>query len=366
MALNTVEELINDIRLGKMVILMDDEDRENEGDIVMAASHVRPEDINFMAKHARGLICLTLTRSRCQQLNLPLMVTRNGASHGTNFTMSIEAASGVTTGISAHDRAHTVQVAVARDAKPIDIVQPGHIFPLMAQEGGVLHRAGHTEAGCDLSRLAGLEPAAVIVEIMNEDGTMARRPDLEKFAELHNLKIGTIADLIHYRMVNEQTVKRINENILPTEYGDFRLISYQEHAGSDVHIVLVKGDVTKSVPVVRVHAVNPLRDLLHAKYQGRTGWNMQKSLAELAKHDAAVLVLLGQDYASADMIEHVANFFGSKPRATDGAGMYRTIGAGSQILRDLGVTKMRLLSSPMRFNALSGFGLEIVEYLATE
>ncbi|HNN30175.1 MAG TPA: 3,4-dihydroxy-2-butanone-4-phosphate synthase, partial [Agitococcus sp.] len=334
--------------------------------IVMAATHVRPEDINFMAKHARGLICLTLTRQRCQQLDLPLMVTRNGASHGTNFTMSIEAASGVTTGISAADRAHTVQVAVAREAKPSDIVQPGHIFPLMAQAGGVLHRAGHTEAGCDLARLAGLEPAAVIVEIMNEDGTMARRPDLEKFAEQHNLKIGTIADLIHYRMVNEQTVKRVQENILPTEYGDFRLISYQEHAGSDVHIALIKGDVQRDTPVVRVHAVNPLRDLLHAKYQGRTGWNLQKSLGEIAKHDAGILVLLGQDYQSSEVVDHIKQFFDGRPRANDGAGMYRTIGVGSQILRDLGVSKMRLLSSPMRFNALSGFGLEIVEYLATE
>jgi 3,4-dihydroxy 2-butanone 4-phosphate synthase/GTP cyclohydrolase II len=195
---------------------------------------------------------------------------------------------------------------------------------------------------------------------------MARRPDLEKFAEQHNLKIGTIADLIHYRMVNEQTVKRISENILPTEYGDFKLITYQEHAGTDVHIALVKGDVKKDIPVVRVHAVNPLRDLLHAKYQGRIGWNMQKSLAEIAKHDSGILVLLGQDYASADMVEHINSFFGKRPRATDGAGMYRTIGAGSQMLRDLGVSKMRLLSSPMRFNALSGFGLEIVEYLETE
>lgn len=363
MPLNTVKELIDDIRLGKMVILMDDEDRENEGDIVMAASHVRPEDINFMAKYARGLICLTLTRERCEQLNLPLMVTRNGASHGTNFTMSIEAAHGVTTGISAHDRAHTVQVAVARDAKPNDIVQPGHIFPLMAQAGGVLHRAGHTEAGCDLARLAGLEPAAVIVEIMNDDGTMARRPDLEKFAEQHNIKIGTIADLIHYRMVNEQTISRVSENLLPTEYGDFKLISYQEDVGNDVHVALVKGDIQNNVPVVRVHAVNPLRDLLHAKYKGRLGWNLQRSLAELSQHEAGVLVLLGQDYVSSDMVEHIKQFFEQRPRATDGSGMYRTIGTGSQILRDLGITQMRLLSSPMRFNALSGFDLEIVEYI---
>lgn len=367
MPLNTVEELINDIRLGKMVILMDDEDRENEGDIVMAAVHVRPEDINFMAKHARGLICLTLTPERCRQLDLPLMVTRNGSSHGTNFTMSIEAATGVSTGISAQDRAHTVQKAVAREAKPSDIVQPGHIFPLMAKAGGVLHRAGHTEAGCDLARLAGLEPAAVIVEVMNEDGTMARRPDLEKFAEQHNLKIGTIADLIHYRMVHEQTVKRISDNALTTEYGEFRLLSYQEHAGSDVHLVLVKGALNPSqVPVVRVHALNPLRDLLHAQYQGRYGWNLQKSLAEMQRHESAVMVLLGQDFQSQDLPDHIQAFFDQRPRATDGSGMYRTIGVGSQILRDLGISKMRLLSSPMRFNALSGFGLEIVEYLSTD
>ncbi len=326
MSLNTVEELINDIRLGKMVILMDDEDRENEGDIVMAASHVRPEDINFMAKHARGLICLTLSPERCRQLDLPLMVNRNGSSHGTNFTLSIEAASGVTTGISAHDRAHTVQVAVARDAKPADIVQPGHIFPLMAKPGGVLHRAGHTEAGCDLARLAGLEAASVIVEIMNEDGTMARRPDLERFAAEHNLKIGTIADLIHYRMVNEQTVKRTSENVLETEYGHFKLMTYQEHAGTETHLALVKGDVSRDTPVVRVHALNPLRDLLHAKYQGRLGWNLQKSLAEIARHEAGVLVLLGQDFASEELVDHIQAFFNQRPRATvDGAGMYRTM-----------------------------------------
>ncbi|MFP5441810.1 MAG: 3,4-dihydroxy-2-butanone-4-phosphate synthase, partial [Gammaproteobacteria bacterium] len=219
MKLNTVEELIEDIRQGRMVILMDDEDRENEGDLVLGASHVTPEAINFMAKHARGLICLTLTQQRCGQLEIGPMVGRNGTQLGTNFTASIEAASGVTTGISAADRAHTIKVAVAPHAKASDIVSPGHVFPLMAQPGGVLHRAGHTEAGCDLARLAGLEPAAVIVEIMNEDGTMARRPDLEKFAEQHQLKIGTIADLIHYRITHEQTVSKIGEHMLPTQHG---------------------------------------------------------------------------------------------------------------------------------------------------
>ena len=221
--MNTIEEIIEDLRQGKMVIIMDDEDRENEGDLVMAAAFTRPEDINFMARYGRGLICLTLTSERCQQLRLPLMINENKTTHSTNFTVSIEAATGVTTGISAADRARTVQCAVAANAKPEDLVQPGHIFPLMAKSGGVLNRAGHTEAGCDLARLAGVEPAAVIVEILNEDGSMARKPDLEKFAQEHNLKIGTISDLIHYRIQHENTLERISECDFPTEFGDFRL-----------------------------------------------------------------------------------------------------------------------------------------------
>jgi 3,4-dihydroxy 2-butanone 4-phosphate synthase/GTP cyclohydrolase II len=272
MKLNTVEELIADIRAGRMVILMDDEDRENEGDLVMAATHVRPEDINFMITHARGLVCLTLTRERCQQLNLPLMVQRSGAAHGTNFTLSIEAAEGVSTGISAADRARTVQAAVAPMAKPADIVQPGHIFPLMAQPGGVLHRAGHTEAGCDLARLAGLEPAAVIVEVMNEDGTMARRPDLEVFAEKHNLKIGTIADLIHYRILNEKTVELVDQQPLHTTHGEFTLYRFSERGTPDTHIALVKGNPSEGVTTVRVHGFNPMRDLFGAGYQGKPVW----------------------------------------------------------------------------------------------
>ncbi|HLU91447.1 MAG TPA: 3,4-dihydroxy-2-butanone-4-phosphate synthase, partial [Pedomonas sp.] len=241
MALNSIEEIIEDIRQGKMVILMDDEDRENEGDLIIAAEQIRPEDINFMATHARGLVCLTLTQERCKQLDLPLMVLDNGARHSTNFTVSIEAAEGVTTGISAADRARTVRAAIARDARPTDLVQPGHVFPIVAQAGGVLSRAGHTEAGCDLARLAGYEPAAVIVEIMNEDGTMARRPDLEKFAEKHGLKIGTIADLIHYRSVKEKTVECINEREIVTDFGDFRLLSYRDIPRKEIHFALVKG-----------------------------------------------------------------------------------------------------------------------------
>jgi 3,4-dihydroxy 2-butanone 4-phosphate synthase/GTP cyclohydrolase II len=252
--LHNVEALVEDIRQGKMVILMDDEDRENEGDLIMAASMVRPEDINFMATHARGLICLTLTEARCRQLKLPLMVRDNHSSHGTNFTLSIEAASGVTTGISAADRAVTVQAAVRSDARPEDIVQPGHIFPLMAQPGGVLSRAGHTEAGCDLARMAGLEPAAVIVEIMNDDGTMARRPDLEKFAEAHGLKMGTIADLIQHRSLYEQTVERLEEARVDTLYGPVRLVTYQDKLEGAVHLAIVKGDIVQDqVTTVRVH-----------------------------------------------------------------------------------------------------------------
>ncbi|MDI1301784.1 MAG: bifunctional 3,4-dihydroxy-2-butanone-4-phosphate synthase/GTP cyclohydrolase II [bacterium] len=367
MALNTIEELIADIRLGRMVILMDDEDRENEGDLVMAGTHCRPEDINFMIKYARGLVCLPMTRERCEQLKLPLMVQRNGSGYGTKFTVSIEAAVGVSTGISAADRACTVQAAVARDAKASDIVQPGHIFPLMAEPGGVLRRAGHTEAACDLARLAGLEPSGVICEIMNDDGSMSRRPDLEKFAQEHDLKIGTIADLIHYRMVNEQTVQALETRTLPTEYGDFRMHVYRDVVGGDVHVALVKGEIAPDVvPTVRVHAVNPLRDLLHAKFNGRIGWNLHKSLKEIAQSDVGVIVLLGQDYASADMVGQIEEFFGQRVRSSEGSGMYQTIGTGSQILRSLGVRRMRLLSSPMKFNALSGFGLEIVEYVTTE
>ena len=255
--MNTIEEIIEDLKQGKMVIIMDDEDRENEGDLLMAAAFTRPEDINFMARYGRGLICLTLTNERCQQLRLPLMVNENKTSHSTNFTVSIEAATGVTTGISAADRARTVQAAVAPNANPEDLVQPGHIFPLMAKPGGVLRRAGHTEAGCDLAKLAGVDPSAVIVEILNEDGSMARRPDLEVFAKEHNLKMGTIADLIHYRIQNENTLERISECEFPTEFGKFRLYAYQDKNDNNLHLALVMGDVSADEPVlVRVHARN--------------------------------------------------------------------------------------------------------------
>ncbi|MEH6649593.1 MAG: bifunctional 3,4-dihydroxy-2-butanone-4-phosphate synthase/GTP cyclohydrolase II [Motiliproteus sp.] len=365
MALNSTAELIEDIRQGKMVILMDDEDRENEGDLVIAAEKVRPEDINFMATHARGLICLTLTRDHCKKLNLPLMVQDNGAQYSTNFTLSIEAAEGVTTGISAADRAHTVRTAVNAQVQPEDIVQPGHIFPLMAQPGGVLSRAGHTEAGCDLGRLAGCLPAAAIVEIMNEDGTMARRPDLEKFAEKHDLKIGTIADLIHYRILNEHTVDRDSSHSLQTEFGEFQAISYRDNIQGGSHLALVKGEISSDQPtLVRVHMADAMRDVIGVS-SDEPKWTVQKSLQKVAEEGHGVVVLLG-DSAPEDLaasLDAHLNQRPVRPANVDGAGTYLTVGTGSQILRDLGVGKMRLLSSPIKFSALSGFDLEVVEFI---
>ena len=368
MQLNSVEELVADIRAGKMVILMDDEDRENEGDLVIAATHVRPEDINFMITHARGLVCLTLSKDRCQQLNLPLMVSANGAQHGTNFTLSIEAASGISTGISAAERAHTIRTAVAAHAKPSDIVQPGHIFPLMAQPGGVLHRAGHTEAGRDLSRLAGLEPASVICEIINDDGEMARRPDLEIFAQKHGIKIGTIADLIHYRMTNEQTIERDEVSTIQTEYGEFKLHRYHEVGNPAVHLALIKGNPADGVTTVRVHGFNPTRDLLKLnKEDGSTAWNIDRALKEIAASDRGVLVWIGQNQLPdlGPALEQLGKPSQGKSSAALSQ-QYQTIGVGAQILRDVGVQQMRLLSSPLRFNALSGFNLEVVEYVESQ
>ena len=368
MPLSRVEELVADIRAGKMVILMDDEDRENEGDLVIAATHVRPEDINFMITHARGLVCLTLSRERCKQLNLPLMVDQNGAQHATNFTLSIEAAEGISTGISAAERAHTIRTAVAAHAKPSDIVQPGHIFPLMAQPGGVLHRAGHTEAGCDLTRLAGLEPASVICEIINDDGTMARRPDLEVFAEKHGLKIGTIADLIHYRMTSEQTVERLSQETINTEYGAFELYKYREIGSPDIHLALVKGEPKQGVTTVRVHGFNPVRDLLKLnKADGSTAWSLDLALRTISESDRGVLVWIGQDHLE-DLGHAIHHLNQPMPLKSNAAlsQQYQTIGVGAQILRDLGVEKMKLLSSPLRFNALSGFNLEVVEYITAD
>ncbi|WLF84121.1 bifunctional 3,4-dihydroxy-2-butanone-4-phosphate synthase/GTP cyclohydrolase II [Moraxella sp. ZY210820] len=364
MQLNTVEELIADIRAGKMVILMDDEDRENEGDLVMAATHVRPEDINFMITHARGLVCLPISKERAEQLNLPLMVESNGAQHGTNFTLSIEAAEGVATGISAKERAHTIRTAVAAHAKPSDIVQPGHIFPLIAQPGGVLHRAGHTEASCDLARLAGLEPAAVICEIIKEDGEMARRPDLEIFAQQHGLKIGTIADLIHYRMTNEQTIERIDQQSIHTTYGEFELYRYREMGSPDIHVALVKGNPADGISTVRVHGFKPARDLLKIQQNNQSSWDIDRALQYIANSERGVFVWIGQEMQDlGQALGQVQQPTHAKSNSTLSR-QYQTIGVGAQILRDVGVQQMRLLSSPLKFNALSGFNLEVVEYIS--
>lgn len=367
MELNSVEEIIDDIRQGRMVILMDDEDRENEGDLVMAAQQVRAEDINFMATHARGLICLTLSEERCRQLDLPLMVKDNRAAHSTNFTVSIEAAEGVTTGISAADRARTVRAAVAPNARPQDLVQPGHIFPLMAQQGGVLIRAGHTEAGCDLARLAGYDPSAVIVEIMNEDGTMARRPELEAFAKTHAIKIGTIADLIHYRMLNEKTVVCVNERRVSTQFGDFSLRTYENTAHRELHFALVKGEVKTSEPVlVRVHVASTARDVLAVQPVGRNhppSWNFQRAMQCVAEEGRGVLVLICHNETTQEIEESIDWMLSGKQARPKLDMAYKQIGAGAQILRDLGVEKMRLMSAPLKFSGISGFDLEVTEYI---
>ncbi|MFA6037365.1 MAG: bifunctional 3,4-dihydroxy-2-butanone-4-phosphate synthase/GTP cyclohydrolase II [Legionellales bacterium] len=359
--LNTTQELIEDIRQGKMVIIMDDEDRENEGDLIMAASFIDADAINFMIHHARGLICLTLTQERAQKINISTMVEKNTARMNTNFTVSIEAAQGVTTGISAADRATTIKAAVAPYAKPEDLVQPGHIFPIIARKGGVLSRAGHTEAGCDLTQLAGLEPAAVIVEILNQDGTMARRPDLQAFAKQHGLKIGTIADLINYRLKHEKQIKRIDQKQVDTYFGEFDLYVYRDEIAGQTHFALTKGEIKAEKPCnVRVQSAH-LLDALMLKPQGMR-WYLAQALDYISK-EGGVLVFLNEHDKAADLLEQITDY---NHENTGILPSLRHIGLGSQILADLGVGKMRLLSSPRKMSALSGFGLEVVEYLPFE
>jgi len=364
MTLNSIDEILGDIRAGRMVVIMDDEDRENEGDLIMAAELARAEDVNFMARYARGLICLTLTRDRCRQLRLPLMVSDTNIDHRTNFTLSIEAAEGVTTGISAHDRAQTIRAAVKRDAKPEDLRQPGHIFPIMAQPGGVLTRAGHTEAGCDLTRLAGLEPAAVIVEILKDDGTMARRPDLETFARQHGLKIGTIADLIRYRLDKERSVERIAEQLIRTEFGEFRMYCYEDHVNRTVHLALVAGELSDArAPLVRVHLKDTLGDVVGI-HDAALGWPLRSAMQRIAQEGCGVIVLLRPEETARDLMEAVQSINQPAARAgKGGAKVLRTYGIGAQILRDLGVSRMRVLSAPKQMHGLSGFDLEVVEYV---
>jgi 3,4-dihydroxy 2-butanone 4-phosphate synthase/GTP cyclohydrolase II len=361
---NTIDEILEDLRRGRMAVIMDDEDRENEGDLIMAADCVRPEDVNFMARYGRGLICLTLTRERCRQLRLPLMVSDTDSTHRTNFTLSIEAAEGVTTGISAHDRAHTVKTAVSPNARPEDLRQPGHIFPLMAQPGGVLSRAGHTEAGCDLARLAGFSPAAVIVEILNDDGTMARRPDLELFARTHQLKIGTIADLIRYRLKNERSVERIYEAGVETEYGAFKLACYEDHVNKTVHIALVKGDLNSTLPpLVRVHIQEALRDVVGV-HNERLGWPLRAAMRRVASEPSGVIVILRPEESPRHFMDSVLLLDGSTANTRrPGATVIRTYGIGAQILKDLGLTRMRVLSAPKQLQGIAAFDLEVTSYV---
>ncbi|MFO1220478.1 MAG: bifunctional 3,4-dihydroxy-2-butanone-4-phosphate synthase/GTP cyclohydrolase II [Burkholderiaceae bacterium] len=361
MSIAPVPQLVADLAAGRMIILVDEEDRENEGDLILAADHVSAEGINFMAKHGRGLICLTLTRERCERLALPPMAARNGTVHGTAFTVSIEAASGVTTGISAADRARTVQAAVSKDARASDLVQPGHIFPLQAQDGGVLMRAGHTEAGCDLATMAGLTPAAVICEIMNDDGSMARLPDLERFAKTHGLKIGTIADLIAFRSHNETLIERRGEREITTPAGAFRCIVFRDRA-QGMHLALVKGRWQGGDEVlVRVHEPFTALDLLDIA-GGQHSWPLHAALQRLQRSPQGVAVLLncGRDASALlPLVEPDAVRTGAGSAAD-----LRTYGIGAQILRDLGVTRMRLLGSPRRMPSMAGYGLEVTAFEA--
>ena len=367
--MNSTQEIIDDLKQGKIVIIMDDEDRENEGDLLMVAEHVKPQDINFMASYGRGLICLTLTRERCHQLRLPLMVNDNQAAYSTNFTVSIEAAEGVTTGISAADRAKTVLAAVKPGAKPTEIVQPGHIFPLMAQPGGVLTRTGHTEAGCDLARLAGFEPAAVIVEILNDDGTMARRDDLKVFAEKHDLKIGTIADLIHYRIQNEKTIERVSSCDYPTKFGDFRLHAFQDQIDNKLHLALTYGDVQTDDPVmVRVHAKSTLADLLQSKDENHLP--LAAMMEKIVGDGRGALVLIRNEEDDQSIVEFIHNQELKEKGVTRTAEQQlvdsRAVGVGCQILSELGIKKLKLLGKPTKFTGLAGFGIEIVEHVSLD
>ncbi|HET6397195.1 MAG TPA: 3,4-dihydroxy-2-butanone-4-phosphate synthase, partial [Pseudoxanthomonas sp.] len=364
MSFAPVPELLEEIRAGRMVVVVDDEDRENEGDLIMAAELVRPADINFMVTHARGLVCLSLTPERCAQLGLAPMVQHNTAQFRTNFTVSIEAAEGVTTGISAYDRAHTIRTAVRPDARPADLSQPGHVFPLIAQPGGVLTRAGHTEAASDLPRLAGLEPAGVLVEILNPDGTMARRPELEVFARTHGLKMGSIADLIAHRLATEHTVERVDERAIDTAFGPFRLVTYRDRIAHDLHFALVRGAPGPGRPaLVRVQVENPLSDLLHWRRED-FGVSGLDALQAIAAEGEGVMVVLSAPRDGEALLARVRQ----QPEPAAGrkdkdVGQWRRNGAGAQILADLGLRRLRVLGTPRRQVGLAGYGLEVVEYL---
>ena len=361
-AISPIDEIVAELSTGRMVVVVDDEDRENEGDLLMAADFVCAEAINFMARFGRGLICLTLTQERCSQLKLPLMVASNGTRHGTNFTVSIEAAEGVTTGISAPDRARTIKAAVAAAARPEDIVLPGHIFPLMAQPGGVLIRAGHTEAGCDLASLAGATPAAVICEILRDDGTMARLPDLLEFARQHTLKVGTIADLIAYRSRTESLVERVGERPIRTAHGPFRAIVYRDRAGGASHLALVHGVIGgDDETLVRVHEPLSVLDLIDVG-PGNHSWSVDAAMRTIAARGRGVIVLLNTGEGADDLVSRLNTLnAGIRPKVKMDL---RTYGIGAQILRDIGVVRMTLLANPRKMPSMTGFDLEVAGYLA--
>ena len=359
-AISPTAEIIAEVRASNIVVLVDDEDRENEGDLVFAADFVTPEKVNFLATHGRGLICMPLTAAHAERLGLKPMVSENRSRHGTNFTASIEAAEGIATGISAHDRALTIRVASAAGATASDIVQPGHVFPLIAQDGGVLVRAGHTEAGCDLTALAGLTPAAVICEIMKDDGSMARLPDLIEFGKTHGLKIGTIADLIHFRSQTESLVERVAERDIATAHGGFRMLAYREKLSGATHLALVRGAIDPDTPtLVRVHEPLSMLDLLDTA-PGTHSWSVYEALAAIAAAGSGVIVLLNCAESAAQLAERAASE--AKPRPAAKMDLL-TYGIGAQILRDLDVGKMRLMSTPRKMPSMAGWDLQVAEYV---
>jgi 3,4-dihydroxy 2-butanone 4-phosphate synthase / GTP cyclohydrolase II len=364
--ISPIEDIIAQLRAGRMVIVSDDEDRENEGDLLIAAEHITPEAINFMAKYGRGLICLTLTKERCEFLGLPPMAVRNGTKMSTAFTVSIEAAEGVTTGISAADRARTVQAAVSKTAKASDLVQPGHIFPLQAQDGGTLMRAGHTEAGCDLAALAGCMPSAVICEIMKDDGTMARMPDLQAFAAEHGLKIGTIADLIEYRSRTESLVERIGERTMQTAFGEFKAIAFRDKPSQGVHLALVKGSWTEGDAIpARVHEPLSVLDALQTKSHIHS-WSLQESLKYLQAQGKGVAVLLNAGESATQLLSQFEGQARPAQAPERGRMDLRTYGIGVQILREIGVRRMMLMGKPRRMPSMAGYGVEIAGYIANQ
>jgi 3,4-dihydroxy 2-butanone 4-phosphate synthase/GTP cyclohydrolase II len=365
-AISPVEDIVADMKAGRIVILVDEEDRENEGDLVLASDHVTPEAINFMARFGRGLICLTLTRERCEYLKLPPMAARNGTVYSTAFTVSIEAAAGVTTGISAADRSRTIEVAVAKATKPTDLVQPGHVFPLQAVDGGVLMRAGHTEAGCDLAAMAGCSPSSVICEIMKDDGTMARLPDLQIFAAEHGLKIGTIADLIAYRSRTESLVHKVSSRAMQTAHGEFTANAYKDMTSGAVHMALIKGQWDADAEVLaRVHEPLSVLDALEPN-RVMHSWGLDAALARISTEGTGVVVLLNCGESG----EQLLNQFDGTARSAHGPERgrmdLRSYGVGAQILRDCGVQKMRLMGNPRRMPSMTGYGLEITGYLSKE